>query len=55
MPGIKDTTEVKASILKYGIEIEFDLKEKLLEEIGEPIILQLTCNPMKTWIELPER
>ena len=52
---IKDISEVKASISQYGIEIEFDLKDKLLEDIGKPIILQLLCNPTKTWIQLSER
>ena len=53
--GIKDVTEVEVISQQFGIEIEINIQDNLLGQTGNPIVLGLLSNPMKTWIEMPQR
>ena len=53
--GIKDVTEVEVISQQFGIKIEINIQDNLLGQTGNSIVLELLSNPMKTWIEMPQR
>jgi HSP20 family molecular chaperone IbpA len=55
IPGIEDISQLEVFISQNEVEIEVKMEGNLVETEGTVLVIQLSSNLSKTYIQLPER